>query len=216
MSSNTILSTTKKLFCLLSISITSNIYSMTMGKSLMIPQSLGDVSVHYKDNEFFVEKESELKPIHRWNVEKSLRGIPKDRLVKLLAAGGYLQLNKYENCDEYNLKLRGRLNGGGIITANAFYWTTKGLIYGVGLLGLKKCISDCPEPIKFGGEIAFDAAELNKSTEIGLKIAEKVTDEDTAKQTFVAGMVSWGVEAVGVVESVAMSAFYFGLGLPTP
>lgn len=89
------------------------------------------VLVH-KNNDFSVETEGSVFPIQRCYMDKELRGISPETLAKYAAAGARLDLNKLTGNDhEYTLKLKGRLNGGGPITANILYWTVKGLGYGV-------------------------------------------------------------------------------------
>lgn len=121
-----------KLLLSLFILSTCNINSMSLGGTLVVPKRLGEIAVQYKDNEFFVKNKSELKIIPRCNIDKNLRGIPREKLVKLLIAGGYLQLNKYENCDEYNLKFNGRLQGGGIGGFNVGWYSGKLIVSGIG------------------------------------------------------------------------------------
>lgn len=214
------LSKTKKIFYLLSVFTLSNIYSMQMGKPLMIPQRLGDIKVHYKDKDFFVEKESKFTPIDRWNVDKSLRGIPKDRLVKLLASGAYLQLNKYENCDEYNLKLKGRLCGGGPLTANFLYWATKSICYGTAIAGTGAIV------VTTGGAAGAASATLaaastlgasTGSTLVGAAIAGAglTTEAALATTAIVSGSGSIAA-AAATIEGASTFMAAVGLWLPLP
>jgi hypothetical protein len=56
--------------------------------------------------------------IQRAFMDKELRGISQEKLDKLAQCGGSLQLHKMENCDDYTLRLKGGLKGGGILGAH--------------------------------------------------------------------------------------------------
>lgn len=81
-------------------------------KNLFIPKQLGNISLHHDNNEFTIKHNSKTTPIQRCFMDKELRGISKDQLVKILATGAYLSVNKMEE-NTYSLKLNARLNGGG-------------------------------------------------------------------------------------------------------
>ena len=78
-------------------------------KNLFIPEKLGEIKVIYKEKEFFVN--NYLVPRHA--LSKELRGIDQAVLSKFLTTGFYLSINNFGN-NEFNVQLKGRLNGGGI------------------------------------------------------------------------------------------------------
>lgn len=55
--------------------------------------------------------------IQRAFMDKELRGISKEKLDGLIKMGARLELNKMKNSDDYALRLKGGLNGGGIFGA---------------------------------------------------------------------------------------------------
>jgi hypothetical protein len=85
----------------------------------------------HEQNDFSVKTEEGSFQIQRCFIDKELRGISEEKLSKLIVAGAYLKLGKINDSNDYTLRLGGRLNGGGPVTASIFYWTVKGLGYGV-------------------------------------------------------------------------------------
>lgn len=110
---------TKRGFLALTILMTSCLSQAMMQRQLTL--------VH-ENNNFRVESEEGSFPIQRCYMDKELRGISPDKLAKFATAGAYLQLNKFENSSDYTLRLNGRLNGGGLLGANAGFYTGKFLV----------------------------------------------------------------------------------------
>lgn len=55
--------------------------------------------------------------IQRAFMDKELRGISKEKLDKLVQLGGRLQIQKMNDSEDYSLRLKGGLNGGGFLGA---------------------------------------------------------------------------------------------------
>jgi len=104
-----------------------------IGKNaLLIPNRLGDVSVSHDDSGFTVESSHGSYPIQRCFMDKELRGISKNNLAKLIATGAYLSVNKFDEGNEYSLKLNGRLNGGGLLGASIGFYAGKFIVNFIG------------------------------------------------------------------------------------
>lgn len=91
-------------------------------KALCVPQRLGNISLCHDNNGFTVITNSQSIPIQPCFLDKELRGISKRKLSQIIAAGGYLSINKINEENQYSLKLNGRLLGGGVVGANVGFW----------------------------------------------------------------------------------------------
>ena len=98
-------------------------------RAFFVPERLGNVSLYHDDSGFSIESSLGIFSIQPWFVDKLLRGITKEKLVRLLAAGAYLAVAKIGDGDEYSLKLKGRLNGGGPGGATAGFYIGKFLTH---------------------------------------------------------------------------------------
>lgn len=105
--------------------------ALSMLTALSVSAMENQILLVHEKNDFRVETQEGSFPIQRCFIDKELRGVDVDRLSSLVAAGAYLKLNKMQDGNDYSLRLGGRLNGGGPVTANIFYWTVRGLGYGV-------------------------------------------------------------------------------------
>ena len=77
-------------------------------ENLFVPLKLGDISVTYEGNEFYIQKNaSEKLQIPRWNLSKELRGIEDKQLQGFLDIG-YLSVNQLDDNDfTLNAHVRG-------------------------------------------------------------------------------------------------------------
>jgi len=102
-----------RLFLLLSLTSFNIARAMQLEqKNLFVPQSLGDVKVLYKKDQFFVNS----TPVEHMNTDKELRKISKENLVRLLAKGSYVSITEISE-NQYKLQLNNRLYGGGAFGA---------------------------------------------------------------------------------------------------
>lgn len=80
------------------------------GKALFVPYQLGDIYVEHDSDGYRVVSEKEIVPMHKYNIDKSLRDLNNDELIRFLRLG-YLKIGK--RGDEYSLKGHVRGIGGG-------------------------------------------------------------------------------------------------------
>ncbi|MDP3889287.1 MAG: hypothetical protein Q8Q25_01950 [bacterium] len=178
----------KRYFSVLMIMVTAYSGANAMHvdeNAVFIPGKLGKLAlIHHGKRGFSVESASGSKQIQPCFVDKELRGIPSDRLAKLLAIGGYLSVNKMNNSEDYSVRLQGRVNGGGPLLASAFYWGTKALCYGTFFGGAAAVI-----PATGGLAAAIPSMALaGLSTSTG------------------AGIVATGIATVGLAPSAALAS----------
>ena len=202
--------------------------------SLLCVSASNAMQLTHKGNDFFVENENETSLIQRAFIDKELRGISEERLAKLAAAGAYLKLNKMEDSDDYTLRLGGRLNGGGPVTANALYWITKSLCWGgVGAAATAGAATVAAATVASGGTagIAVGAA-LNAGATVAIAgtgagtLAAGATAAaigTSAAATSAAGLATGAIATAGgttglvaFIEAASVSAFGLGLVLPLP
>lgn len=118
-----------KYFLSLSLILCSSLSAMELDKKhLSIPQGLGEVKVIHKNNGKFYINDAR---VQIYNTDKELRGVSREKLTSLLAAGSYIQIKQIADND-FALSLHGRLPGGGLIGANIGAWVGKAAVYVVG------------------------------------------------------------------------------------
>jgi|GEM_PF-3388253 hypothetical protein len=202
--------------------------------SMLVFSGMNAMQLTHKGHDFFVETENQTFPIQRAFIDKELRGIDADKLSKLAAAGAYLKLNKMENSDDYSLRLGGRLNGAGPITANVLYWVTKSVCWGgVGAAATAGVATVAATTVATGGTagVAVGAA-LNAGATVALAgtaggsvaagaVAAAVGT--SAAATSAAGLATGAIASAGgaagvvaTIEAASVGAFAFGLLLPLP
>lgn len=129
----------KSLIILLSIISCTNAMQLT---DVLKPHDINHVKLLHNKNDFFIDNSEVVRKIERCDIDKEIRGIDTAKLAKMMAAGHYLTVNKYQNTDEYNVRLKGRLNGGGPLGFNIGWYTGKifveraghGALYAISLL----------------------------------------------------------------------------------
>jgi len=113
----------------LSLILCSSLSAMELKKEhLSIPQGLGNVKVLHKNNGKFYVNDAKVQV---YNTDKELRGLSREQLTSILAAGSYIQLKQIGD-DNYKLSLEGRLLGGGLFGATAGAWIGKAVVYVAG------------------------------------------------------------------------------------
>jgi hypothetical protein len=193
------------------------------------------LSLIHENNNFRIESDEGSFPIQRCYMDKELRGISSDKLAKYVAAGARLQVSKLDGNDhEYTLKLNGKLNGGGPITANALYWITKSVCWGgvgaaatAGAAGVAASVAATggTAGLAIGAAVNAGASVIVAGTGAGTVAAGAAAAAigtsaaaTTTAVTITAATASAG-GAIGVVtaiESASLGAFAFGLLLPLP
>lgn len=114
------------------LQIKKGLLALTILMASSLSAMENQIALVHQNNDFRVETDEGTFPIQRCYMDKELRGISPETLAKYAAAGARLELKKLRGNDhEYALKLKGDLNGGGVITANILYWAVKGGCYGV-------------------------------------------------------------------------------------
>ncbi len=202
--------------------------------SMLAFSGMNAMRLTHKGNDFFVETENTSTKIQRAFIDKELRGISEERLAQLTTTGAYLKLNKMENSNDYALRLGGRLNGGGPVTANALYWITKSLCWGgVGAAATAGAATVAAATVASGGTagVAVGAA-LNAGTTVAIAgtgagtLAAGATAAaigTSAAATSAAGLATGAIATAGgttglvaFIEAASVSAFGLGLVLPLP
>ncbi len=128
---------------ILAIASFSQIHTMNFGKenfgkevdkkSLFIPSRLGTISLHHDESGFKVVKNAtQIIPVQSAYMDKELRGISNDKLKKMIKMGVYLAVNQSCDGEEYLLKLKGRLKGGGAWGATIGFFAGKMAVSVVG------------------------------------------------------------------------------------
>lgn len=93
------------------------------------PEKFGSLGFFYFDGTYYVEHEGKLHEVHNAFVDKKLRGMTQEQLLKFWDSG-YIAVNQYKDSDDFYLTAKTRGLGGGPFFANLVYWGTKALIYG--------------------------------------------------------------------------------------
>jgi len=96
--------------------------------SLMVPESMGDVSLYKQDHGFVLNGEGRRYDISSHDIDPMLRKADNKQLAAFLT-NGYIKIKQYDNGD-YALSSHGRIKGGGPVAGAIAYWGTKLLIWG--------------------------------------------------------------------------------------
>lgn len=123
---------------------------------------LSTIILHHNDDTgFSVASPRGFIPIQRCYMDQELRGISSERLSKLLTTGAYLAVKKLDNSDDHILRVKGRLNGGGLVIGKAAYWITKvGGYIGIGIACVVHPSTTAELPhLKEAVDVAAHAAE---------------------------------------------------------
>ena len=153
--------------------ITRRSFALTILMSTCLNHAMTSkqLSLIHENNNFRIESDEGSFPIQRCYMDKELRGISSDKLAKYVAAGARLQVSKLDGNDhEYTLKLNGKLNGGGVITANIFYWGVKAIGYGTPAAVATVSVVTAAAPLIAAGGTATAAgitATMGASSAIG-------------------------------------------------
>lgn len=103
-------------------------------ESVFIPDQFGELELYHDGENFHVDKGNELKEIKKQNLDSVLRTMNQEALKSFLTAG-YVSVNQCSD-GEFSLEANDRLPGGGIIGANAGFWTGKFLVHFVAQAGI--------------------------------------------------------------------------------
>jgi len=195
----------------------------TKGCDLQVikPEKIAHVALRHKKNDFYAETSDVVRKIQRCDVDKEIRGIDTATLGKMLASGHYLTLNKFENTEDYCVRLKGRLKGGGPIFGGMLYAITKGACYGAIALGVKKFTgSDSTgglfiKVVTDGAKTLVEAgAENDILTKTTGLVVQKAMSPEEAKQLLIAGSTIWGANSIGVIEAASTYAYLAGCAVP--
>lgn len=91
-------------------------------ESVFVSHKLGDIDLYHSKNGFSVYKDGKHHPINSCFIDKSLRNLNKKQL-DVLQKVAQLEVKKFNNSDEYTLKLNHRGKGGGPLAGLAAYAT---------------------------------------------------------------------------------------------
>lgn len=98
------------------------------GKSFFAPKELGITALTHNNLGFNAIRDGKKHTIQNAFVDKTIRNVPSDKLIKFLEKG-YLSVNKMSD-GQYTLKANVKGLGGGAYLAWLFYGGTKSLCYG--------------------------------------------------------------------------------------
>lgn len=93
-------------------------------QSLAIPRGLAGIKVYNDEGGFLVQDHNKLHIVQPCYMDKELRGISNEKLARLLTAGAYIKVDKNSK-DQYELKMNGRVKGGGVVMGKIGFWVTK-------------------------------------------------------------------------------------------
>ncbi len=141
------------MFIVSSSSVTS---AMMVKNALKAPPHLGAVTLVHANNGFTVQRGGQDFPIQRAYMDKKLRGISSEKLLKHVIAGSYLTLNKIDGPNEYSLRMNGRLNGGGYWGATIGAYAGKAVVSLAGH-GTIAVIAFCSGPLAIPVTIALES-----------------------------------------------------------
>jgi hypothetical protein len=97
-------------------------------KEFFAPSHLGKIELLHEQNAFYVTQDGIRHTVKKLWMDPILRDMASNTLKKFLA-NGYIQVNKMSD-NEFTLKAKGRLFGGGPIAGAIAYWVTKSICYG--------------------------------------------------------------------------------------
>lgn len=122
------------IICGISISINAMEISEDLTKipkqSVFVSHKLGDIDLYHGHDGFMVHKDGEYHKVKSCFLDKTLRNVKKKHLDVLQRVGKF-ELKKFNNSEEYTLKIAHKGKGGGPGLASFCYWMTKGLGYGI-------------------------------------------------------------------------------------
>jgi hypothetical protein len=93
------------------------------GNGLFVPSELGALSIIKRDTEYVVVQDEKEHKV--FSTDTLLSTLNKKQLAAFLMNGGYIAVNKCLKSNEYILRSKGRMNGGGPVLGAVAYWTTK-------------------------------------------------------------------------------------------
>lgn len=207
---------------------------------LFIPKKLGDVKVFHENDNFYIGSHGTYEKVQRYNLDKELREMRQDQLIKFLGAG-YLAINQSDN-GEYSIKAKVRGLGGGPVTASVLYWLTKSVCYGGAAVavGTATVATGGAVATALGGGAVVTAATGGAVAATGVvvsgtaagaamgtggavvaagAIATSAAATEVVTMATVSTMVTSGgcvAAAMAQVETAAIGAAAFGLWLPLP
>ena len=82
-------------------------------KTIMAAYGLGKVGVLHDKEGFKVKQNGNIRKVHNYDLDHSLRDMDSERLAQLEKMGACLLVKKFDNGD-FKLQLSGRLQGGGV------------------------------------------------------------------------------------------------------
>ena len=82
-------------------------------KTIMTAYGLGKVGVLHDKEGFKVKQNGNIRKVHNYDLDQSLRGVSSERLAQFEEMGVCLLVKQFDNGD-FKLGLSGRLNGGGV------------------------------------------------------------------------------------------------------
>lgn len=188
--------------------------------ALFIPSKIGQVSVIHEDNKFKVQSSTGTHEVKPWHMNKELRNIPQDQILKLLALGSsYLHVNNMEgNNEEYSLKLYHRLKGGGPITGAILYWGTKAICYGTAAAGAGAAVvatgGAAGAAIGSAAAVATSGGTMGAGIVAGAIGGAGLAGEAALGTTAIVSTAGGIASAIAVVETTAASAGMLGLSIP--
>lgn len=191
------------------------------------------------DSNFHVLLDDKKFVVPNYMVSKTIRESDTDALNVLLSNGSaYLSLNPYPD-GKCALDIKGRVKGGGPLTAAVLYWATKVTCYGTAAAAVSgvvvttggAALGAATASIAGGAGLIVESVAVGGSLAVG-GIGAGVTvagsaiaggaaaigaTEALAIGTVGAVTSSGGIAAaVAMVEAASMGAFAFGLMLPLP
>jgi hypothetical protein len=96
-------------------------------KAVFAASSLGSVHLFHNKNGFAVKSNGQIRHVQRFDVDPQLRAITSAQLVTFIKNGGRLEVNKMG--DDYGVKMRGNVKGGGVIGATIGAFTGKFIVH---------------------------------------------------------------------------------------
>jgi hypothetical protein len=96
--------------------------------SLLAPSDLGEVNLYHTPGKFFISQNGEFHAIESYNTDALLKTLKTEHLDKFQQVA-FFSISQLSD-GEFVLRGHIRGNGGGPMTASAFYWITKSVLYG--------------------------------------------------------------------------------------
>lgn len=181
-------------------------------------ESLGNLQLLQHEDNFYVAKDGLVKLVNKYDIDAFLKNANPAQLQKYLEQDGYIQVDQLENQD-YVLKAKGRIRGGGPILASLFYGATKAVCYGTFIAGAGAAVGATG-----GGAIvvaaAGEMAAVTGSGVVAVAIGSSATATAAASSATAAGVaiatsagglsaIVTGIEALSVLAGAAGAAIPF-------